>query len=134
MPPLLRNRLSYREWSLILLGAFILHVINLLFYSGWNVEPSDLDDARLSQKDNIPMPNTEDSLHGVGHPTTQPAQSLSNPNPQMQSPPPVVPNSVPIEWAQDLPETAILSHAPGWTIYKNLYMSEGTLFVVSPHH
>ena len=35
--------------------------------------------------------------------------------------------------AFDLPETTVESHAPGWTVFKNLYMANGTLFVVSSH-
>jgi hypothetical protein len=29
-----------------------------------------------------------------------------------------------------LPKTNILAHAPGWTIFRNLYMSNGTLYIV----
>lgn len=32
---------------------------------------------------------------------------------------------------QDLPETSVVTHAPGWTLFRNLYMSNGTLFVVA---
>lgn len=31
----------------------------------------------------------------------------------------------------DFPETKIESHAPGWTVFKNLYMANGTLFIIS---
>ena len=30
-----------------------------------------------------------------------------------------------------LPTTEVLAHAPGWTLFRNLYMSNGTLFVVT---
>lgn len=36
-----------------------------------------------------------------------------------------------IDLSYDLPETTIISHAPGWTLFRNIYMSHGTLFVVS---
>jgi len=32
---------------------------------------------------------------------------------------------------QDLPLTEVLAHAPGWTLYRNLYMSNGTLFLIA---
>lgn len=32
--------------------------------------------------------------------------------------------------ATPLPETEIIKHAPGWTIFKNLYMANGTLYIV----
>ncbi|KAG7443807.1 uncharacterized protein BT62DRAFT_902099 [Guyanagaster necrorhizus] len=31
----------------------------------------------------------------------------------------------------DLPHTSIIHHAPGWTLFRNLYMSNGTLFLLS---
>ncbi|KAF7365143.1 hypothetical protein MVEN_00385600 [Mycena venus] len=33
--------------------------------------------------------------------------------------------------AEKLPETSIVAHAPGWTLFKNLYMSNSTFFIVS---
>lgn len=38
-----------------------------------------------------------------------------------------------IDVAFDFPETTVEAHAPGWTVFKNIYMSNGTLFVVSSH-
>ena len=32
---------------------------------------------------------------------------------------------------QDLPPTSIIYHAPGWTLFRNLYMSNGTLYIIS---
>ncbi|RDB25325.1 hypothetical protein Hypma_008050 [Hypsizygus marmoreus] len=32
-----------------------------------------------------------------------------------------------------LPQTSVTAHAPGWTLYRNLYMSNGTLFIVTSH-
>ncbi|THU97610.1 hypothetical protein K435DRAFT_965404 [Dendrothele bispora CBS 962.96] len=31
-----------------------------------------------------------------------------------------------------LPYTTVLHHAPGWTLFRNVYMSNGTLFLLSP--
>lgn len=31
----------------------------------------------------------------------------------------------------DLPQTELLAHAPGWTLFRNLYMSNGTIFIVA---
>jgi len=33
--------------------------------------------------------------------------------------------------AVDLPRTSIIAHAPGWTLFRNLYMSIGTLYILS---
>ncbi|KAF7346420.1 hypothetical protein MSAN_01869900 [Mycena sanguinolenta] len=44
------------------------------------------------------------------------------------SPVPSLPSS---NLASDLPETSIIAHAPGWTLFRNLYMSNSTFFIVS---
>ncbi|KAI0254139.1 hypothetical protein BJV78DRAFT_1274308 [Lactifluus subvellereus] len=31
----------------------------------------------------------------------------------------------------EMPETELVSHAPGWTIFRNLYMADGTLFILT---
>lgn len=36
--------------------------------------------------------------------------------------------------ARLLPKTRVLNHAPGWTMFENLYMSNGTLFIVADKH
>jgi len=33
--------------------------------------------------------------------------------------------------AADLPHTSIIAHTPGWTLFRNLYMSNGTLYILS---
>lgn len=45
----------------------------------------------------------------------------------------VAPAGAAADVAHDFPETTIEAHAPGWTVLKNLYMSNGTLFIVSSH-
>ncbi|KAK0184841.1 hypothetical protein F5146DRAFT_1168979 [Armillaria mellea] len=40
--------------------------------------------------------------------------------------------SIPLQTVHgDLPHTSIVHHAPGWTLFRNLYMSNGTLFLLS---
>lgn len=41
------------------------------------------------------------------------------------------PAPTPVELMDTLPETTVVSHAPGWTLFKDVYMAGGTLFVVS---
>ena len=36
-----------------------------------------------------------------------------------------------MDTAYTIPETKILSHAPGWTLFSNLYMSNGTVYIVT---
>ena len=37
----------------------------------------------------------------------------------------------PVDIFTMIPETEMVQHAPGWTVFKNLYMSNGTFFVVT---
>ncbi|KAF4590484.1 hypothetical protein EYR38_009785 [Pleurotus pulmonarius] len=36
-----------------------------------------------------------------------------------------------IDLAPNIPETTIIQHAPGWTVFRNLYMAHGTLYIVT---
>ncbi|RDB23569.1 hypothetical protein Hypma_009271 [Hypsizygus marmoreus] len=36
-----------------------------------------------------------------------------------------------VDTGKELPHTSIVSHAPGWTLFRNLYMSNGTLYILS---
>ncbi|KAI1791279.1 hypothetical protein LXA43DRAFT_434399 [Ganoderma leucocontextum] len=36
-----------------------------------------------------------------------------------------------VDVAYKIPETTMLSHAPGWTVFRNLYMSNGTMYIVT---
>ena len=49
-------------------------------------------------------------------------------------PPPMESPTTPIEPLHELPETSIVAHTPGWTIFRNLYMSSGALFILSTNH
>lgn len=41
------------------------------------------------------------------------------------------PRQVPIEYSRYIPETVIVEHSPGWTLFRNVYMANGTLFIVT---
>ncbi|OSD01278.1 hypothetical protein PYCCODRAFT_1426009 [Trametes coccinea BRFM310] len=36
-----------------------------------------------------------------------------------------------VDTSTTIPETTILSHAPGWTLFQNIYMSNGTMYIVT---
>jgi hypothetical protein len=116
MPPF-RRALSRRDVVLVILGAFVMYLYTSLSPSSASGHSFDLD----------PLPDS-DPLQAI--------LSAAGPPPVIQQPlkpPPDVATPVPIDMVANLPETTIISHAPGWTIFRNLYMSEGTLFLVSQH-
>ncbi|KAJ7903574.1 hypothetical protein B0H14DRAFT_2665448 [Mycena olivaceomarginata] len=53
--------------------------------------------------------------------------------PATQTVSPVLKQAVPVDLGlvQDFPETSVVAHAPGWTIFRNLYMSSGSLLLVT---
>ena len=113
----LRSRfrnISPRDAILILLGAASMHLFSS-FSPHFQASSSLIFDTHSSQDSlrNIPRPlqTILDSWHPpVRPPTTAP--------------------SIP-DFGHEIPQTELVSHAPGWTIFRNLYMADGTLFIVT---
>ncbi|KAI0067165.1 hypothetical protein BV25DRAFT_1067678 [Artomyces pyxidatus] len=96
---------SPRDAILILLGAASMHVFSFLF----SPAPSSI------------VVNTHLSSHDI----------LDEPSPD-----PTRPRQPSSQTALDtskhrIPHTALLKHAPGWTIFQDIYMANGTFFVVT---
>ncbi|KAI9463734.1 hypothetical protein BJY52DRAFT_1425225 [Lactarius psammicola] len=99
--------ISPRDAILILLGAASMHLFSFLF------------------------PPVHDSSSSILFGTHLPSQdSQTNVSPALvdtwQSPSSTTPNL-----GREIPHTELISHAPGWTIFRNLYMADGTLFIVT---
>ncbi|KAK0432761.1 hypothetical protein EV421DRAFT_1742030 [Armillaria borealis] len=96
-----RPSFSRRDSILLMLGALLTHLLTI-------AHSHSLFDANI----NIDTPFQH--VHDV------------------QLPPSVWKEDVPPETVHgDLPHTSIVHHAPGWTLFRNLYMSNGTLFLLS---
>ncbi|KAF8891040.1 hypothetical protein BD779DRAFT_1515909 [Infundibulicybe gibba] len=80
--------------------------------------PSLRSEASLVEQKIQPVPA------GLSHGT---AQGALCPAPSPSPPPLAEPNGL----DYTLPHTSILAHAPGWTLFRNLYMSNGTLLILS---
>jgi hypothetical protein len=105
--------ISRRDALLILLGAATIHVLYTLL-PPIHESSSIIFDTRLSSHDSIPI-------------VREPWRTIAP-----HGPPPVPPSPSPIPDTDDeIPQTELVSHAPGWTIFRNLYMAEGTLFIVT---
>jgi hypothetical protein len=118
----LRSRfrnLSPRDAILILLGAASMHLYSS--FSQHIQDSSSLILNTLSSQDtlpNIPRPPPP-VLLDAWHP----------PEPRKPSSPP--PPSPAPNLGHEIPQTELVSHAPGWTIFRSLYMADGTLFIVT---
>ncbi|KAE9407475.1 hypothetical protein BT96DRAFT_914486 [Gymnopus androsaceus JB14] len=78
----------------------------------------------LPPPDLQPLPPPPDSLTVITS-EIPPANDVSSE--------PIPTKELAVHLAPDLPMTSLVHHAPGYTIFRNLYMSNGTLFIVSPN-
>ena len=112
----LRSRfrnISPRDAILILVGAASMHLYSSFLPHFHESSPS----LNFKPLHNIPRPAATalDSWH---------------PPPQRNPPPPPSQSPIP-NLGHEIPQTELVSHAPGWTIFRNLYMANGTLFIVT---
>jgi hypothetical protein len=107
--------ITRRDALLFMIGALSMQILTLL------IGPSAFPDNRFI---NIPNP-VPAAVSKFKFPETVPKP----PSPRSQS------ESQPTDLSSssNLPETSIISHAPGWTIFSGIYMAEGTLFIVSSY-
>ena len=106
--------LSRRDAFLLLIGAFFMHMCSILFS-----QQTIFIDAYHSQVDHDTATKTvvRTRHFTVTETTTVEAAPVETPSVVVAH--------------EKLPDTFVLAHAPGWTLFRNLYMSNGTLFVVA---
>jgi hypothetical protein len=110
-----RNR-SLRDALLILVGAFSMH-ITTSFFGVFQPELFTGDiivSTQVSHHDLLQDPISQDPLQENF------SKDVS-----------VLEPSTGADVAFDFPETTIQAHAPGWTVFRNLYMSNGTIYIVT---
>ncbi|KAK0480446.1 hypothetical protein EDD18DRAFT_703758 [Armillaria luteobubalina] len=119
-----RPAISRRDSVLLVLGAALMHVLSLIYVSDSNTVTINthlqhIEDATLPlpvwKEDGSPDNLVETHSGGIGTTTSEPLE------------PPKSLQTV----HDNLPHTSIVHHAPGWTLCRNLYMSGGTLFLLS---
>jgi hypothetical protein len=137
-----RHNLSRRDVFLVLLGAFSMQIWTLLFRDS----PSDQSILVNAHFDNhnhhhpigvnkhladnlltaaITSTATMTVTETVTEAVSPPAQTKADTNTQALL-------KAEGEWDnRELPHTSIVAHAPGWTLFNNLYMSNGTLFILT---
>ena len=126
MGSLARSRLV-RDVLLVFLGAVSMHFVTTLFHPfdelspTWTIQTYDRGEIIID-----PPPYDEDVFdnkhYGFNNPVFESGNELSLPPPAAVAP---------VDVLTTIPETEMIHHAPGWTVFKNLYMSNGTLYVVS---
>ncbi|KAH9935565.1 uncharacterized protein B0H18DRAFT_976286 [Fomitopsis serialis] len=104
---------SLRDVVLILLGATSMHIASV--FMGFNEPTGSI------------IVKTEDFNNTLATPPTDDREPSRERDVQKV----LDPGRVTFDVAYELPETTVLSHAPGWTVFRNLYMSNGTMYIVS---
>jgi hypothetical protein len=97
---------------LVLVGALCMHFATSFvgFFRPYNLPEDIIANMEASQHSQSPV-----EIHDEHIPSIKPLQAIHTVG----------------DLAHDLPETTIDAHAPGWTVFRNLYMANGTLYVVS---
>ncbi|KAF7965747.1 hypothetical protein HWV62_42026 [Athelia sp. TMB] len=117
--------LSRRDTVLIFLGAISMQLLGAVLPSNTTNIPANHPDFRT--KDALNARADYELLHTPQPITvTREIRIMATP-----SSIPVAPIPTPVGVMGTLPETTVISHAPGWTLFKDVYMAGGTLFVVS---
>jgi hypothetical protein len=123
MPTFLRI-MTRRDAILILLGAISMQIFTSLIpfdRPSINISTHSTFGSTPAPVDKIP-PNP---LLGLER---EPPTTTAHPIDEI---PLAKPAPTPIGSAIRLPETSIVSHAPGWTLFRDIYMANGTLFILS---
>ncbi|CAK5268519.1 unnamed protein product [Mycena citricolor] len=109
---------SRRDAILVLLGASCFYVFSIF-----------TDSAAQSPSIIINTANSEGpEHHTITETVTATTTRISTATVHVS---PVPTRAVDLGLVDDLPETSIIAHAAGWTLFRNLYMSRGTLLLLT---
>ncbi|KAJ6568481.1 hypothetical protein B0H19DRAFT_1133372 [Mycena capillaripes] len=125
----IRSALSRRDAILILLGASIMHIFTVFFPHDSPPPEILIDTVREHYPPDPPPPPPEVTRYYTK--TTTLVQATTSTTTVIAKPSAGPAASTPLELALELPATTFVEHAPGWTLFKNLYMSNDTFFIVS---
>ncbi|KAI0743457.1 hypothetical protein C8Q80DRAFT_839274 [Daedaleopsis nitida] len=129
---------TFRDVALVFLGAAAMHFFTS-FLGPLSAEhkSSIIVTTQIgSEHAQDPVPNTvipppphDPPVHLVDH-AAAPARGQQHEPLQELIKPPADPVPA-VDVSRNIPETVLLSHAPGWTVFSNLYMSNGTVYIVT---
>jgi hypothetical protein len=129
---MVRYSLSRKDAFLILLGASSMHIWSLLFRE--SPDQSILINAQFANH-NHPVDIDADGHLDV-EVTSTVTMTITQTVVETVTPEPIT-NAVALQEERErdnreLPHTTLIAHAPGWTLFRNLYMSNGTLYILTP--
>ncbi|SJL08218.1 uncharacterized protein ARMOST_11581 [Armillaria ostoyae] len=114
-----RPSFSRRDSILLMLGALLTHFLTIIHHHSFSDTNIDINTHVQHIHDVLWREDASPELQIV----KQPDEIATDLTPE---------SSTPLQTIHgDLPHTSIVHHAPGWTLFRNLYMSNGTLFLLS---
>ncbi|KAJ6505304.1 hypothetical protein C8R45DRAFT_972313 [Mycena sanguinolenta] len=124
-----RPALTRRDAILILMGASLMHLFTIFFPHETAPPEILIDTVREHFPPDPPPPPPQITRY---HTTTTTVIQATTTTAIVAAVPSVGPASVSsLDLALDFPPTTIVAHAPGWTLFQNLFMSNGTFFIVT---
>ncbi|PPQ94352.1 hypothetical protein CVT25_000680 [Psilocybe cyanescens] len=124
---LFRNgALSRRDALLLLIGASSMHIWSVLFG-----QPSTVSDQSIVINTNVQHDIPKTTVTALRQQIRTKIRTKTETVTVTASPTPTAKSSYPLLPFDELPSTELLAHAPGWTLFRNLYMSNGTLYIVA---
>ena len=130
MGSLARSRLA-RDVLLVFLGAVSMHFVTTLFHPFDDFNPTWTVQSYRHEEIVIDPPSYHDGFGGDGGGRNGRNPMFNHHHHGDDGPSSPHAALTPVDVLNTIPETEIIEHAPGWTVFKNLYMSNGTFFVVS---
>ncbi|EIW63163.1 uncharacterized protein TRAVEDRAFT_141857 [Trametes versicolor FP-101664 SS1] len=133
MVGLARTR-TLRDVALIFLGAAAMHFTTsfvgpLTDHTSSIVVKTQVSSEYDTDQHNIfAAPPAQHDAHKQLHVDHVPAPVLQEHREPAQEP---IKSPATVDTSYTIPETTILSHAPGWTVFRNIYMSNGTMYIVT---
>ncbi|KAF9075386.1 hypothetical protein BDP27DRAFT_1415184 [Rhodocollybia butyracea] len=123
---ILRHTISLRDAVLFMLGASLMHLVYIFFSPTPNETSFIISNYVHQEADTEPLPPPIDTfpLKKPVIPPDTPSEHVVELSPSKE---------IAAHLAPELPLTSIVHSAPGYTIFRNLYMSNGTLFIHSPN-
>ncbi|KAJ7288263.1 hypothetical protein C8J57DRAFT_1459857 [Mycena rebaudengoi] len=120
-----RHPLTRRDAVLLILGALFMHLCTFLL-----PHAAPLADIALSTDAEPLVQSPQPRRHFTKTTTivqlTTTTMTVTAPQPSTSSTAPS-----PVDLASNLPATSLVDHAPGWTLFRNLYMANGSLLILS---
>ncbi|KAJ7069750.1 hypothetical protein C8F01DRAFT_526681 [Mycena amicta] len=125
----IRPSLTRRDALLLLLGASCMHIFSLLFPH--ESVPQEIIIERPIHEDTFPPDLPPPEKVAFHTKTTTLVQATTTTTTVVAQPTAGPSSASPLDFVPEFPPTTLVAHAPGWTLFRDLYMSNDTFYIVT---